>query len=73
VEKSEKNFQQFRSDPEIGGRKSGSLLIGTPTPPSPSPPKAATGAVFTKYACKILSPKELEVKILKTKHLADLG
>ena len=32
--------------------------------------KPATGAGFAKYVCKILSPKGLEVKILKTQHLA---
>ena len=37
--------------------------------PSPSPSKAAIGAGFTKSVCKILSPKGLGVKILKTKHL----
>src|SRR5260370_17585199 len=31
--------------------------------------KAATGARFAKMACKILSPKDLEVKILRTKEL----
>src|ERR1017187_1176446 len=52
------------------GRKWESLLVSTPHPPSPTALKAATGAGFTKCACKILSPKGLEVKILKTRHLA---
>jgi hypothetical protein len=50
-----------------------SLLFSTPHPPPPVPLKAATGAgfanMFAKSACKILSPKGLEVKILKTKYL----
>ena len=42
--------------------------------PSPSLPlsKAATGAGFAKLDCKILSPKGLEVKILRTNDLGCL-
>jgi hypothetical protein len=40
------------------------------TPPPPPLLKAALGAGFTKMVCKILSPKELEVKILIAKGLA---
>ncbi len=46
------------------------LLVSTPYPPSPYLLKPATGAGFAKSVCKILSPKGLEVKILKTQHLA---
>ena len=42
------------------------LFRGTPSPPSLNP---APGAAFTKSACKILSPKGLRVKILKTRQL----
>src|ERR1035437_7812573 len=41
-------------------------------PPPPSPPcplKAAPGAGFAKYGCKILRPKGSKGKIFKTKHL----
>ena len=59
----------LRGSLEREGSKRKSLLVSTP-PPSPYPLKASTGAGFTKCVCKILSPKGLEVKILKTKHLA---
>src|ERR1017187_186577 len=52
------------------GRKWESLLVSTPHPPPPTALKPATGAGFTKCVCKILSLKGLEVKILKTRHLA---
>ena len=40
-----------------------------PLPPSLPLSKAARGTGFAKMACKILSPKGLEVKILTTKNL----
>ena len=37
--------------------------------PAPNPLKRLTGAGFAKMACKILSRKDLEAKILKTNDL----
>ncbi len=41
-------------------------------PPSPHPLNAALGAGFAKSLRKILSPKGLEVKILRTKELRQI-
>ena len=54
----------------FGGQQEGGLRY---PPPSPIPLNGARGAGSAKSVCKILSPKGLEVKILKTKAFAGGG
>jgi hypothetical protein len=54
--------------PKVGGARGKST--GSVTPPPWPPPRLARG--LTRCVCKKLSPKCLEVKILKTKRLAGM-
>jgi hypothetical protein len=62
LSQSESSFKQFHFGKDDG----------LEVPPPPPRLKPALGAGFAKLVCKILSPKELEVKILIAKELGAL-